>query len=119
MLTTSLTVGHIEVLALLDGVRDLDGPMTDSFPDVPADELEAVPRARCPACTATTGAWRLHVRAWLMRHPGGVVLVDTGVGQPGAPGPSWFGAPGQLLEALREAGTPPDADRHRGADARA
>ena len=108
MLTTSLTVGHIEVLALLDGVRDLTGPMTDSFPDVPAEELEAF-RERTPGVYAATGAWRLHVRAWLLRHPGGVVLVDTGVGQTGAPGPSWFGAPGQLHEALREAGTPPDA----------
>ena len=108
MLTTSLTVGHIEVLALLDGVRDLGGPMSDSFPDVPADELEAF-RERMPGVYAATGAWRLHVRAWLVRHPGGVVLVDTGVGQTGAPGPSWFGAPGQLLDALREAGTPPDA----------
>ena len=108
MLTTSLTVGHIEVLALLDGVRDLEGPMSDSFPDVPADELDAF-RERMPGVYATTGAWRLHVRAWLVRRPGGVMLVDTGVGQTGAPGPSWFGAPGQLHDALREAGTPPDA----------
>jgi glyoxylase-like metal-dependent hydrolase (beta-lactamase superfamily II) len=108
MLTTSLTVGHIEVLALLDGVRDLDGPMTDSFPDVPVDELEAF-RERMPGVYAPTGAWRLHVRCWLVRHPGGVVLVDTGVGQAGAPASNWFGAPGQLLDGLREAGTPPDA----------
>ena len=108
MLTTSLTVGHIEVLALLDGVRDVDGPMTDSFPDVPVDEIEAF-RERMPGVYASTGAWRLHVRCWLVRHPGGIVLVDTGVGQAGAPGSSWFGAPGQLLDGLREAGTPPDA----------
>lgn len=108
MLTTSLTVGHIEVLALLDGVRDLQGPMSDSFPDVPLDEIEAF-RDRMPGVYAATGAWRLHVRCWLVRHPGGVVLVDTGVGQAGAPGPTWFGAPGQLFDALREAGTPPDA----------
>ena len=108
MLTTSHTVGHIELLALLDGVRDLDGPMSDSFPDVPTDELEAF-REQMPGVYAATGGWRLHVRCWLVRHPGGVVLVDTGVGQAGAPGPRWFGAPGQLLDALREAGTPPDA----------
>jgi glyoxylase-like metal-dependent hydrolase (beta-lactamase superfamily II) len=108
MLTTSLTVGHIEVIALLDGVRDLGGPMTDSFPDVPAEELESF-RERMPGVYGENGAWRLHVRAWLLRHPGGLALVDTGVGQTGAPGPSWFGAPGQLLEALRETGTPPDA----------
>jgi glyoxylase-like metal-dependent hydrolase (beta-lactamase superfamily II) len=108
MLATALTVGHIEVLALLDGVRDLQGKITDSFPDVPPEALESF-RDRAPGVYGEAGVWRLHVRAWLVRHPGGVVLVDTGVGRQGAPGPEWFGAPGRLLDALREAGTPPDS----------
>ena len=108
MLATPLTVGHIEVLALLDGMGDLKGPMADSFPDVPREALESF-RDRAPGVYGRAGAWRLHVRAWLVRHPGGVVLVDTGLGARGAPGPEWFGAPGQLLDSLRETGTPPDA----------
>lgn len=108
MITTSLTVGHIEVIALLDGARELAGPIGDNFPDVPADELDAF-RDRAPGVYGPDGGWRLFVRAWLVRHPGGLMLVDTGVGQTGAPGPAWFGATGQLHEALREAGTPPDS----------
>lgn len=108
MLATPLTVGHIEVLALLDGVGDLKGPMADSFPDVPREALESF-RDRAPGVYGGAGTWRLHVRAWLVRHPGGVALVDTGLGARGAPGPEWFGAPGRLLDALRETGTPPDA----------
>jgi hypothetical protein len=48
MITTSLTVGHIEVVALLDGARELAGPIGDNFPDVPPDELDAFVRvSRC------------------------------------------------------------------------
>jgi glyoxylase-like metal-dependent hydrolase (beta-lactamase superfamily II) len=108
MLTTSLTVGHIEMIALLDGVRELRSPLAESFPDVPLEALEGF-HDRWPALVGDGGGWRLHVRAWLVRHPGGVLLVDTGVGGPGAPGPEWLGAPGQLLEALRETGTPADS----------
>jgi glyoxylase-like metal-dependent hydrolase (beta-lactamase superfamily II) len=107
MSSTTLTVGHIEVLALLDGVSDLGGPMADAFPDVPAEELETF-RDRMPGVYTDEGGWRVHVRAWLIRHPGGIVLVDTGIGQTGAPGPGWFGAPGRLLDALDQAGTTPD-----------
>ncbi|MGZ8583556.1 MAG: MBL fold metallo-hydrolase [Actinomycetota bacterium] len=108
MLATPLTIGHIEVLALLDGVRELQGPIFDSFPDLPREALDAF-RDRAPGVYGDGGGWRLHIRAWLVRHPGGVLLVDTGVGTSGAPGPEWFGAPGQLLDALRETGTPPDS----------
>jgi glyoxylase-like metal-dependent hydrolase (beta-lactamase superfamily II) len=104
----ALAVGHLEVVALLDGVRELDDPITESFPDVPPSAHETF-RERMPAIYGERGGWRLHVRAWLVRHPGGVVLVDTGVGRTGAPGPGWFGAEGDLLAALRETGTPPDA----------
>jgi hypothetical protein len=41
MLATLLTVGHIEVLALLDGVDELSGPMAEHFPDVPRSMLDA------------------------------------------------------------------------------
>lgn len=99
---TSLTVGDLEITALLDGVQELDGPITEFFPGVPAEALGSF-RARAPGVYGEHGGWRLHVRAWLIRHADGLVLVDTGVGQPGAPGPAWFGAPGALPSSLREA----------------
>ena len=108
MLATSLTVGDIEVSALLDGVRVLRTSLADSFPDVPYDALRAS-SAQFPELVGEAGRWRLHVRAWLIRHPGGVMLVDTGVGRTGAPGPGWFGAQGRLLDALAETGTRPDS----------
>lgn len=104
----TLTVGHIEVLALLDGDRELDGSIEESFRDVPAEPLLAF-RDRAPGVYGDQGGWRLRVRAWLLRHPGGLALVDTGVGRRGAPGPEWFGAEGAVLDVLHETGTPPDA----------
>jgi glyoxylase-like metal-dependent hydrolase (beta-lactamase superfamily II) len=105
----TLQIGNIELLALLDADGELEGSITDMFPDAPAEELLAF-RDRAPGVYGTDhGGWHLKVRAWLIRHPGGVVLVDTGIGVAGAPGPEWMGMPGRVLDALRETGTPPDA----------
>jgi glyoxylase-like metal-dependent hydrolase (beta-lactamase superfamily II) len=104
----ALTIGHIEVLALLDGARELEGRIEEWFPDVPPEALRAF-RDRAPGVYGEHGGWLLRVRAWLIRHPGGVALVDTGVGRRGAPGPGWFGAEGAVLDVLHEIGTPPDA----------
>lgn len=104
----TLTIGHIDVLALLDGDRELDGTIEEFFPDAPPEALLAF-RDHAPGVYGDRGGWRLRVRAWLIRHPGGLVLVDTGVGRRGAPGPGWFGAEGAVLEVLHETGTPPDA----------
>jgi glyoxylase-like metal-dependent hydrolase (beta-lactamase superfamily II) len=104
-----LQVGHLELLALLDADAELEGSITEMFPDAPAEELLAF-RDRAPEVYgADHGGWQLKVRAWLIRHPGGVVLVDTGIGVAGAPGPEWMGTPGRLLEVLHETGTPPDS----------
>ncbi len=104
---TSLTVGDIQITMLLDGVRELDRPIAEYFPGVPTDALGSF-RARAPGVYGDGGGWRLHVRAWLIRHSGGLVLVDTGVGQLGAPGPLWFGVAGGLLSSLHESGSTPD-----------
>ena len=104
----TLQVGDIEVLALIDGDHDLGSPVADAFPDIPVERLMADPDLE-PAIYGPDGSHRLRVRAWLVRHPAGVLLVDTGVGRSGAPGVEWFGEPGKLLDALRETGTPPDA----------
>lgn len=107
MATETLTLGHIELIALLDGVEELGGPIEGQFPAVPAEAmLES--RQRWPSVHGQGGGWRLHVRSWLIRHPGGLVLVDTGVGRRGAPGPEWFGVEGALIDALHGVGTAPE-----------
>ena len=104
-LVTSRRVGHVEVVALLDG-HEPCGTVADAFPDIPPDAHETA-AARHPDLYAD-GAWRLPVRAWLIRHPGGVVLVDTGVGPATSATMAWFPTPGRLHEALAEAGASAD-----------
>ena len=103
MTIETISVGRVEVTALLDGVADLpDLPIAEAVPDAPLEMLLAE-RERCPGVYGQGGAWRLHVRAWLLRHPGGDILMDTGVGSTVAM--DWFPHPGRLLEGLAEAGT--------------
>jgi glyoxylase-like metal-dependent hydrolase (beta-lactamase superfamily II) len=99
-----ISVGHVEVFALLDGVRDIDTHITEAFPGSPPDELLAH-RSRHPGIYGEGDCWRLAIRAWLIRHADGLILVDTGIGQATAPGVEWFGATGELHTALSEAGS--------------
>ena len=103
-----IDVGGFQLFALLDGDRDIDLPMADAFPGWPEGELLAH-AGRSPSIYGADGSWRLHVRAWLVNHPRGSILVDTGIGVAGAPGPEWFGSDGHLLRALAEAGSSPEA----------
>jgi glyoxylase-like metal-dependent hydrolase (beta-lactamase superfamily II) len=107
MASETIAVGRIEIVALLDGVGELEGPIEEHFPAVTAEATSAS-RDRWPGVYGPAGGWRLHVRSWLIRHPDGLVLVDTGVGRRGAPGPEWFGREGSLLDALRGVGTGPE-----------
>ena len=101
-----LSIGSIQVLALLDGDGPEKGdPIVESFPGIPAEALLAF-REQAPGVYGDHDTWRMRIRAWLVRHPGGVILVDTGIGQPRAPGVEWFGTPGRLHEVLDETGTP-------------
>jgi glyoxylase-like metal-dependent hydrolase (beta-lactamase superfamily II) len=100
-------VGHIRVAALLDGEADIATSVTEAFPDIPPDVLAAGERT-VPGIYGSEGAWHLYSRAWLVLHPGGVLLVDTGVGGSRAPASGWFPHPGRLHEALSEAGTTAD-----------
>lgn len=104
MTIETFTVGRVAVNALLDGVAD-DMPIVEAFPDAPPDALLAE-RERSPGVYGENDAWRLRVRAWHVRHPGGELLVDTGVGSTVAM--AWFPEPGRLLDALTEAGSAPE-----------
>jgi glyoxylase-like metal-dependent hydrolase (beta-lactamase superfamily II) len=103
-----IDIGYLELTALLDGDEVLEEPITGAFPGAPAEQLLAY-RSRYPGVYAANDTWRLRVRAWLVRHPRGVILVDTGVGQTGAPGPEWMGATGDLPNVLREAEVAPES----------
>jgi len=106
MRVTWRDVGHLRVAALLDGEADLGTSYAEAFARFPAEALAS--SATMPRLEGAGGAWHLYSRAWLVLHPGGVVLVDTGVGGPRAPTSSWFPEPGRLHEALHEAGISPE-----------
>jgi glyoxylase-like metal-dependent hydrolase (beta-lactamase superfamily II) len=102
----SVRVGAVEVLALCDGVADYHSPIEVAFPGIRDGSWEPY-RALYPDQFAASGTWRLHVHCFVIRTAGLTVLVDTGVGPPGAPGTEWFGRPGRLSEEVAEVGVEP------------
>lgn len=106
-LTSVRRVGNVEVVALTDGIEVLDMTMAEAFPDLPADAHETV-MAAYPSLYGPGGGWRLHVRAWLVRHADGALLLDTGVGPATSASMAWYPTPGRLHEALAEAGSSAD-----------
>ena len=106
MLTT-VWIGGIEVVSLLDGVEDLDDHDILDPSHGPSDPVWEPFRSLYPAVFAADGGWRAHVRATLLRAHGRTVLVDTGVGGPSSPAMSWYPAAGRLMRALAESGTAP------------
>src|SRR3954465_2067163 len=67
--------------------------------------LRTTPRRRASGRPPPTGV--LRVRAWLIGHPAGLVLVDTGIGGPTSPTHEWVPSPGVLVAALAELGVAP------------
>jgi glyoxylase-like metal-dependent hydrolase (beta-lactamase superfamily II) len=104
---STVWIGGIEVVSLLDGVEDLADPDIIDPIHGPSDPVWEPFRRRYPAAFAAHGGWRLHVRATLLRAHGRTVLVDTGVGGPTAPAMSWYPAAGRLMDALAESGSSP------------
>jgi glyoxylase-like metal-dependent hydrolase (beta-lactamase superfamily II) len=101
---TTRTIGSIDVTAIVDADLELD-PIADAFPDILAEALLADDEVAASVRTAN-GNWRLRVRAWLLRHPAGSLLVDTGIGGPASPTQAWVPEPGTLIEQLGELGEP-------------
>jgi glyoxylase-like metal-dependent hydrolase (beta-lactamase superfamily II) len=104
MFDATRTIGSIDVTAIVDADLELD-PIAEAFPGVPADALLAENEAAASVRTAN-GNWRLRVRAWLLRHPAGLLLIDTGIGGPTSPTQAWVPRPGALIERLVELGAP-------------
>jgi molybdopterin-guanine dinucleotide biosynthesis protein A/glyoxylase-like metal-dependent hydrolase (beta-lactamase superfamily II) len=97
-----LLVGSIEVTPLCDGWAPL--PLDDEMPGVDLDwdvERASHPWAFPPE---DTEHWAWHVHAFLIRHPEGLVLVDTGIGHFGR---SPFEVESHLDEELASAGVTP------------
>ena len=76
-------VGSVEVTAVLDA-DFVSGPIVESFPDVPAADLLAA-KTLDPGVYTEDDGWRFRVRAWLVRHDGGLLLFDTGLGDANSP----------------------------------
>jgi glyoxylase-like metal-dependent hydrolase (beta-lactamase superfamily II) len=107
MAVRSLTVGTVKVTAHCDVTGDFPAPLAEAFPQVPAAAW--VPwRSRHPGAFSGPDRWRLRDWCFVVRARDRVVLVDTGVGGPGAPGASWIGTPGRLPDELAAAGIEPD-----------
>jgi glyoxylase-like metal-dependent hydrolase (beta-lactamase superfamily II) len=103
----SFRLGSIEVVPLCDGWAPL--PLDDEMPGVEVDWDEE--RADHPWAfpPGDTESWAWHVHAFLIRHPEGHVLVDTGIGHFGRPP---FDVQSHLDEELGAARVAPEEIRH-------
>lgn len=102
----TIDIGVVRITALLDADTD-GGPMREAFPDVPTDRL-LVAQERFPGETGPEDSWHLRIRAWLLLHPEGVLLLDTGIGPETAPAAAWASEPGALVAALAEVNATPE-----------
>ena len=102
----TLTVGTVQVTAHCDVTGDFQ-TLAEAFPQVPAAAW-APWRSRHPGAFGGPDRWRLRDWCFVVRARDRVVLVDTGVGGPGAPGAGWIGTPGRLPDELAAAGVEPE-----------
>ena len=104
-----LTIGNVEILALADNEASL--PLSDLFPDVPA-EAWAPYQQRYPESFDGTENGHAHFDCYLIRSEGRTVLVDTGIGSnatnPGTVGFFVAGVDGRLMTELQAAGVRPE-----------
>ena len=105
-----LTVGNVEILGIDDGAVDFPFPLTDLFPNAPA-EAWAQYQERYPEVFSGPTTWRVHWGGYLIRSEGQIILVNTGVGSstsnPGMVSTLNNGVDGNLLTELQTAGVTP------------
>ena len=111
MAENKLFVGNVEVLALTDHAGDFPMPLSQLFPNVPADAWEPF-RQRYPEVFSGPDTWHNHYGCYLLRSQGRTILVDTGLGSkatnPGAVHKYAGGVDGRLLAELHAAGVRPE-----------
>ena len=111
MAESKLFVGGVEVLALTDSEVDFPFPLSELFPNVPAEAW--VPfRQRYPEVFSGPDTWHNHFGCYLLRSQGRTILVDTGIGSkatnPGMVTTLAGGVDGRLMAELQAAGVRPD-----------
>jgi hypothetical protein len=79
MAESKLFVGHVEVVALTDNSRDFPIPLSELFPNAPADAWAPF-RQRYPEVFSGPDTWHNHYGCYLLRSQGRTILVDTGLG---------------------------------------
>ncbi len=97
------TLGSFEIVPLCDGWAPL--PLNDEMPghDIDWDEERRRFPWAFPDDDSTSWAW--HVHAFLVRHPDGIALVDTGIGHFGRPP---YDVTGRVDDELRAMGVAPE-----------
>ena len=102
MATPKITVGNVEIIALVDMPMEL--PWQIIFAGIPLSEFEAY-RELYPKSFGE-GRFATQCGAYAIRSEGQTVLCDTGIG----PGPIQFlgGARGRLLDDMRDKGIRPE-----------
>ena len=105
MTQSMLSVGNVEILALLDGDSTL--PISRPFPHVPADAWPPF-RQRYPETFIGTDRIRAVFMCYLLRSQGRTILFDTGLGSnttnPGTVAALFDGQDSHLLTELQSAG---------------
>lgn len=101
----AFSVGAIEVTPLCDGWAPL--PLADECPGQDVDWDDE--RAAFPWAFAGDVSWAWHVHAFLVRLPGGALLVDTGIG---ALGTTAYPVTGRIETELAAVGCDPAEIRH-------
>jgi glyoxylase-like metal-dependent hydrolase (beta-lactamase superfamily II) len=102
----SIRIGSTEIIALHDGTGPF--PFTSreaAFPGATPAQWAAVDRFD-PGAVDTDGGWSLDFRAFAIRSPEGLTVVDAGIGPADAPA-TWTPLPGKLPESLASAGIDP------------
>ena len=79
----SFTLGSLEVVPLCDGWAPL--PLTEEMPGHEVDWDEERTRFPWAFPPEDPSSWAWHVHSFLVRHPAGLVLIDTGIGDFGRP----------------------------------
>lgn len=105
-MTPAIRIGSTEILALADGEGPFFSPRSEAFPDATAAQWAAADRFD-PGAVDAEGRWLLRFRAFAIRGPKGITVVDAGIGPADGPAASWAPVPGGLPESLAENGIDP------------
>ena len=96
------TLGSFEVVPLCDGWAPL--PLSDEMPGREVDWEEQRTRFPWAFPPDDPNSWAWHVHSFLLRHPDGLALIDTGIGHFGRPP---YDVSGAIDEELRAVGVSP------------